>query len=162
MSWADFSEREKYISLKRIASVLFIGLMAWPRRWRFKLRSAGEVKAFKCLASRKGIISLVKYKRSYSNLKKGSNPSRNSQKAVSLGKGTSFQPDPKRSRSGRPKREATQKCESTWKRVQFHGEPTPAWKWGLKAKLNSTSKAMFIPTHHQSSSKYFKIWTIPF
>jgi len=33
--------------------------MAWPRRCHFKPKSAGEVKAFKCLASRKGIVPLV-------------------------------------------------------------------------------------------------------
>jgi len=58
MSWTNFSEREKYVSLRRTISVLFIGLMAWPRRCHFKPRSAGEVKAFKCLTLRKGIISL--------------------------------------------------------------------------------------------------------
>ena len=33
--------------------------MAWPHRYNFEPRSAGEVKAFKCLASRKGVVPLV-------------------------------------------------------------------------------------------------------
>ena len=95
MSWTDLSEREKYVSLRRTTSVLFIGLMAWPRSCYFEIGSAGEFKAFKCLVlrkgivslgnaheviwtSKKGIISLVKCKRSYSNLEKWSNPSCNS------------------------------------------------------------------------------------
>ena len=63
------------------------------------------------LTSKKGAILLV------------------TRKKVSLGKGTSFQPDLKRSHSRRPKREAThkreatQKSEATRKRIQFLGEP---------------------------------------
>ena len=64
MSWTNFSKREKYVSLRRTTSVLFIGLMAWPPCYHFKPRSAGEVKAFKYLASRKGILSLREYTRS--------------------------------------------------------------------------------------------------
>ena len=46
------------VSLGRTIRVLFIGLVAWLRRHHFKLGSAGEFKAFKCLALRKEIVSL--------------------------------------------------------------------------------------------------------
>jgi len=125
MSW-------KVYFLKRTSSVLFIALMAWPRRCHFKPRSAGKVKAFKCLASRKGTISLVKSKRVYSNLRKGSNPP----KAVSLEKGTSFQnteltrsyPDAKLPR--------IVNLRVPWR---TYSNPEP----GLKAELNSTIMATF-------------------
>ena len=168
-SYTHFSEGEKYISLRRTMSVLFIGLMAWPRRWRFKLRSVGEVKAFKCLASRKGIISLVKCKRSYSNLEKGSNPSRNSQKAVSLEKGTLFQSRFKtkllweaRTRSyldaKLSRHEATQNSEFTL----FLGELIPIWKQGWKRSWTQPLWRRSHFTYHQSKQfKYFGVWTIP-
>ena len=161
--------KRKYVSLKRTSSVLFVGLMAWPRRWRFKLKSTGKVKAFKCLASRKRIASLVKCKRSYSNLKKESNPSRNSQKTVSLGKGMSFQsrfktkllreawmrsyPDAKL-----PICEATQNREST----RFLGELIQS-KSRVKseAELNHYGDVRISHAINWSSSKYFGVWTIP-
>jgi len=71
--------------------------MALPRRCYFKPKSAGEVKVFKFLASRKGIANFEKGNNlphkcwwNYSYLEKGSNPSRNSQRRLVLGNGTSF------------------------------------------------------------------------
>jgi len=73
--------------------------MTWLRCYHFKLGCADEVKAFKCLTLRKGIISLGnahevilnfgegnnlprKCKGSYSYLEKGNHSSRNSQKRL--------------------------------------------------------------------------------
>ena len=169
MSWTDLSEREKYVSLKRTLSVLFIGLMAWPRRWRFKHRSAGEVKAFKCLASRKGIASLVKCKRSYSNLRKVSNPSRNSQKAVSLGKGMLFHPDLKWRYSGRLEREAIQTRSYPNAKLpriaNLHDSSANLFQSKSRveseAELNHYSDVRISHIINQNSSKYFGVWTIP-
>ena len=102
-----------------------------------------------------------KCKESYSNLAKGSNSSRNSQKRLaskterhsitaSARLMLIFQFDWKRSYFREPKGEATQKREDTQKREatpkQIVAIPRRTYfspKVGLKAKLNSSTKATF-------------------
>ena len=110
---------------------------------------------------------------SYSNIKKGSNSSRNSQKWLALGTERHsitasvrqlriVQAGFKRSYFRKPKGEANQKCEATQKR-----EAT--WKWVFnsptnlfqpaseaKSEVELNHKATFTFTYHQS--KQFKVF----
>ena len=154
--------------------------MSWPRRYHFKFGNAGEVKAFKCLTlrkkiislenpheviwtSEKGIISFVNTREVILTSKKGAVLLVTRKKAVSLGKGTSFQPDLKWSHSGRFKCEATQAQSYSEARIY------PSAKL-FRSKLTNSSWANLVQpgsgakgdVHtHTPPSKYFRIWSIP-
>jgi len=157
--------------------------MAWPRCCHFKPRSAGEVKQFKCLASRKrivplinmyevnwtlekGIISLVNAGEVISNLERGSNPSRNSQKRLALGNGTSFHHGEHKASAGRAliiqlclEAKLLQEAQRrsylevrSYTEVNYYNprRTYSSLKARLKAKLNSTTTATSTSTYHRS------------
>ena len=104
---------------------------------------------------KKGIISLVNAREVILTSKKGATLLATRKKQLASGKECRSSPIRSEATPGDPSARLP-------KRVKLHGSRYNSsanlfqLESGAKGEVNSTSKAMFIPTDHESSSKYFK------